>query len=767
MTGLDLESFLYLLRWDFGAWASLGVVVVCLALMTWTSWGSRRVLRKCLVFSLIVHFGLVLYGSTMPIVRQSNESSDREVLARDRIREIRVTPLGDGVRGSGAGATGSKGSQPIAAFDRPSETVALAERELSAPRPETPEMELVKPATAPADLETPAPNVETPSPPPPEARPVPTEPKDTGTPPAQVRPAEPGEVAAPEVIQGEAPAARGGALGSAGPRLRPDRSSGARRAPQPAERPAARDLGPLTLLPPPRGSAPETRGDGSARDNGAPSGDAPPSVSRAEPSASGVPAAVVNRSTAPPPRMELPEADLRRTARADRGTRVRTPNESGPQRGPTNPAGVALLPVVPEGRPGPLEAIGGPGGRPLTDVPEVYRPRLDPNRSALAQRAGASSASEQAVERALDWLTRHQDADGRWDGATGRLEDGTVKAGDDDFTIHCPPGETCFGPCMYWDADTALTGLALLAYLGAGYTQADGKYAETVGKGIDFLLSEQKADGDLRGPARAVGMYCHAMATIALCEAYALTGEARLRRPVERAIGFLVRSRARDGLAWRYQPGAPHGDTSILGWVVLAFKSAKVVGIEVPATIPRGALGWLDKVADGAHKGLARYRPEKQLPSPTMTAEAWVCRQFLGIGGPGPMSTEASQYLLAHSADKVPFDLYYLYYGTLAMYQHGGDPWDRWNAASRDLIVSRQRATGHSTGSWDPDESEWARYGGRIYCTALATLSLEVYYRFLRLYDDPRLPSQPAPNLTRPSNRPIRRSTFAPSPSRP
>jgi hypothetical protein len=361
---------------------------------------------------------------------------------------------------------------------------------------------------------------------------------------------------------------------------------------------------------------------------------------------------------------------------------------------------------------------------------------------------------------------RHQDADGRWDGATARLDDGTLKPGDDDFTIHCPPGETCFGQCLYWDADTALTGLALLAYLGAGYTQADGKYAETVGKGIDFLLGQQRSDGDLRGAARGVGMYCHAMATLALCEAYALTGEARLRRPVERAIDFLVRSRARDGLTWRYMPGAADGDTSILGWVVLAFKSAKVVGITIPPTIPRGALTWLDKVADGKQKGLARYRPDKT-PTPTMTAEAWVCRQFLGAGGPGPVSTEAAEYLLAHGPDRGPFNLYYLYYGTLAMYQHGGEHWYRWNAISRDLIVGRQRTTGHQAGSWDPDESEWGPYGGRIYCTALGTLSLEVYYRFLRLYDDPRLPSRPVPNLTRPADPSVRRSAFPPPPPQP
>src|SRR4051812_8887371 len=68
MTGLDLETFLQLLRADIGAWASLALVVGVLALMTWTSWGSRRALRKCLVLSIAAHVGLVLYGSTFPIV---------------------------------------------------------------------------------------------------------------------------------------------------------------------------------------------------------------------------------------------------------------------------------------------------------------------------------------------------------------------------------------------------------------------------------------------------------------------------------------------------------------------------------------------------------------------------------------------------------------------------------------------------------------------------------------------------------------------------
>ena len=131
-----------------------------------------------------------------------------------------------------------------------------------------------------------------------------------------------------------------------------------------------------------------------------------------------------------------------------------------------------------------LAALGErPAMRTPAEVPKVYRSRVEPDRPTRARLAGASAASEQAVERALDWLARHQDPDGRWDAAVARYDDGTPVQGDDDFTAHCPGDEVCSGVCAYWEADTALTGLALLAYLGAGYTHLDGQYTETVDKG--------------------------------------------------------------------------------------------------------------------------------------------------------------------------------------------------------------------------------------------------------------------------------------------
>jgi hypothetical protein len=666
-------------------------------------------------------------------------------------------------------------------WERPRETLVLAESKFEPPRPVVPAPEALVPVAAPSAPPlapaAAAPEAEPPAPAAPERRPTPPLPAASAppSPPAEAAPGAPGEVAAALVAPRRDDPPAPGPTTAGDDRLRPERVPAPAPVVQPRLEGAPGPAGPPLVLDPkpvpdPRSDPlPEAEGTGPrtlrpASELAAEPGEPPLAVAALAPVDPPVTSEVVKptAAAAPPPEPALPEADLRRRSRpgaeaSARGLTGRTVEPSAP---------IALVEVSP-GRLPQLPAVTAPtgaGSRAWQDVPAVYRSRLDPNRFDRAQRAGATAASEQAVERALEWLARHQDSDGRWDGAVARFDDGSAVPGDDDYTTHCPAGEPCFGACIYWEADTALTGLALLAFLGSGYTQADGKYAETVAKGLDFLLLQQKPDGDLRGRSRAVGMYCHAMAALALCEAYALTGDERLRGPIERAVTFLIGARARDGLAWRYDRNFSTGDTSILGWVVMALKSAKVVGIPGPDSVREGTLTWLKKVAGGPHSGLGRYQPQDAV-TPTMTAEAWVCRQFLGVGGPGAASTEAADYLLAHGPDRDPYNLYYWYYGTLAMYQHGGPAWTRWNASVRDKIVARQHSSGHKAGSWDPDDSPYGTRGGRIYCTALATLTLEVYYRFLRLYDDPSLPAGPESTPPRSADRAVPRPRTGASPA--
>lgn len=67
------------------------------------------------------------------------------------------------------------------------------------------------------------------------------------------------------------------------------------------------------------------------------------------------------------------------------------------------------------------------------------------------------------------------------------------------------------------------------------------------------------------------------------------------------------------------------------------------------------------------------------------------------------------------------------------MFQSDGEPWQEWNSTLRDRLIGLQRTSGPNAGSWDPN-GKWAGIGGRLYSTALSTMTLEVYYRFLRIY---------------------------------
>jgi hypothetical protein len=286
--------------------------------------------------------------------------------------------------------------------------------------------------------------------------------------------------------------------------------------------------------------------------------------------------------------------------------------------------------------------------------------------------------------------------------------------------------------------------LALLAFLGAGNTHQRGDYAANVQRGLEFLLGSQARDGNLAGEAETFAfMYSHGMATLAMSEAYAMTGDKRLEPAVAAAIHYTLSAQIRSTGGWRYRaiesPGE-RGDTSQLGWQLMSLKSAQLAGIDVPPSATTGAVQYIKTVSSGQYGGKASYRPGERATRP-MTAEALVCRQFLGMARDNPASDEAGEYLLSDLPRPERINLYYWYYGTLGMYQLQGESWKRWNEALQTTLIGRQRTDGDLAGSWDP-ECIWGGYGGRIYSTALSTLCLEVYYRYLPLYQLADRPSE-------------------------
>jgi hypothetical protein len=354
-------------------------------------------------------------------------------------------------------------------------------------------------------------------------------------------------------------------------------------------------------------------------------------------------------------------------------------------------------------------------------APEVYKLRGATNRMELAQRYGATRDTEAAVQAALDWLAANQSADGRW-----RVAD--LEGGREDKTLGHDRQGAGIG------ADTGITGLAVLAFLGAGETHLKGDHRDNVRRALEFLLNSQREDGNIAGDAKLFAkMYCHAMASFAVSEAYALTGDRRLESAVRAAIEYSVQSQNPTTGGWRYQPWRERptdtGDMSQHGWQVLALKSAELAGVAMPDATRRRAMKFVESCAAGEHRGLASYRPAER-PTRTMTAESLVCRRFLNMEQTDRLLAETQQFVLGELPGKSPPNYYYWYYATLALHPQQDQAWRTWNDALRATLCRQQRGDGRFAGSWDPD-SVWGGYGGRAFSTSLGALCLEVYYRFL------------------------------------
>lgn len=341
--------------------------------------------------------------------------------------------------------------------------------------------------------------------------------------------------------------------------------------------------------------------------------------------------------------------------------------------------------------------------------PRPYEQRTPEMRDKLVEIMGGSEETEHAVKLALDWLARHQSPDGRWDG--------------DHFDDTC---RECEGSAKV-QVDIGLTGLSLLCFLAADYTHKNvGEYQDVVDRGITWLLKQQRSDGSL---LRNESMYSHGIATIALAEAYGMTGDSDLAGPVQSAIDFIFAARNRGVGGWRYGPGQV-GDSSVLGWMVMALKSADRAGLDVPTEAFAVADKWLDLVSQSTPLGQYRYQPDGEV-TPAMCAESMFVRQLLQTSSEDPAMQASAAYILENLPDwDEECNIYYWYYATLALFQHQGDAWSQWNERVKDELISHQYQSGLIAGSWDPD-GRWAGIGGRIYQTAVCTLILEVYYRYL------------------------------------
>ncbi len=344
----------------------------------------------------------------------------------------------------------------------------------------------------------------------------------------------------------------------------------------------------------------------------------------------------------------------------------------------------------------------------------------------LSQNGGKPEV-ETAVTLSLEWLKSKQNADGTW-GTRYRA---------------------------------AMTGFALLAYFGRCATPDDPQYGEVVSKGLNALIEIAKRSEDglisSNGPDQQA-IYEHGIATYALGEMIALEPISKKKTPglkeaFERAVKFIVSTQRADG-GWRYLtkdevPGA--SDLSVTGWVFQALKAAKMNDIHVGGLAPA-----ISKVTDyikdrqpmksgnatATTGGFGNANKTAGYNQWALTGVGVLALQTLGKGGNYKEIQRGLRFASLQFREEPPTwesncDLYAWYYYSQAFFQEGGKDWQDWNATAMQIVLQNQ----NPDGTWKQEGSaKHHSIGSRgaggdteIYRTCLCTLTLEVYYRYLKI----------------------------------
>ena len=337
-------------------------------------------------------------------------------------------------------------------------------------------------------------------------------------------------------------------------------------------------------------------------------------------------------------------------------------------------------------------------------------------RKAMAQAAGGSAGSEAAVALALKWIASRQAADGGWNF---------------NHNISMNP-RPCPDPGTATAARNGATGLALLPFLGSGQTHKEGAYKAQVHAGLKFMINNMKVNAGARTGSfheKEGSMYSHGIASIVMCEAYAMTHDKDLLAPAQLAINYIVYAQDPVGGGWRYNPKQA-GDTSAVGWQLMALKSGHMAYLQVPKGTVLGASKFLDSVQ--AESG-AKYGYTNPGSGAATTSVGLLSRMYLGWKHDNPSLQRGVEYLDRVGPSKN--NMYFNYYATQIMRHNEGEPWKRWNARMRDWLVGLQSKDGVTAGSWYFKGGDHGTHrGGRLYCTSMATMILEVYYRHMPIY---------------------------------
>lgn len=402
--------------------------------------------------------------------------------------------------------------------------------------------------------------------------------------------------------------------------------------------------------------------------------------------------------------------------------------------------GLSLAQEAGEDRKDPPTPGKGEGGPPAAAAQEPATKRWDGDgpftweRGRKPLRRGGSTKRFKAIHAGLDWLVRHQDESGAWRSAH--------------YPARCTD-EACSGSGEDLH-DVGLTGLVTLAFLGAGEPSDSGQYEETVDRALAFLVAGQDEKGLFQRTDSSRWIYDHLVATLAVTEAYGMCGDESLGRSARAGVR-VIQEAQNPYLGWRYGIRDGDNDTSVTSWALITLRIAREAGIEVDPDAIRGGVAWLDKMLEPQWGRVGYQRrggqsvreegPAEAFPrdfDETLTAMALSARLIASYPSRYQESLQPSLDRIGKcdvNTDPEDHEANFLewHFVSLARYLWSDDVWKPWaKMLDADLLpVQVTDRKSCAKGSWFL-EDPWNAYGGRVYATSLAVLTLETHARYPR-----------------------------------
>jgi hypothetical protein len=331
---------------------------------------------------------------------------------------------------------------------------------------------------------------------------------------------------------------------------------------------------------------------------------------------------------------------------------------------------------------------------------------------------------QRAVARGHQWLAAQQHPGGYW------VQDVGFKL-NTDYKVTEPAVP-----------HVGVTALALMSFLAGGHLPGRGEYGQNIERGLDYVVSCVLENGYITDHGSR--MYSHAFATLLLAEVYGMTLRRDIRAALQSSVNLIVDSQNAEG-GWRYRPFARESDMSITVCQVLALRSARNVGITVPASTIKAAEQYVRWSAVSEHARRGAYRFPGYLDEGGAFRYQLVghSRATFPLTAAGVTTLFAAgiydDELIRRALDFMQSNLesfnrtyrahYFFYYGhyyaVQAFYIAGGNSWTSYFRTVRRQLLDLQT----SSGSWPCTAGP-----GEAFATAVATLILQIPYQYLPIF---------------------------------